>query len=408
MLGASLSHRLESEGHEVVRLVRPESRATPTAVPGKMVRWDTSSDHFDEPQAEVMDALVHLAGASIADERWNDARRDLLRSSRGNATHNLIATLSRLKRPPGVIVSASAIGYDGNQGEEELTESSAPGNEFLSEVCREWEQEALRGVDWGARIVILRFGIILAEKSGALPKMLLPFKSGLGGKLGSGRQWMSWLALDEAINMVRFALSNSALIGPANAVAPQPVRNADFTRALAKALHRPAIFPVPGFALRLAVGEMADALLPASERVIPTKLTACGVVFPFAIPTSICRSNVTICSALYLLFGISSQPPHKRFSLTSAGAKIPVHVNVSLRMLSHYSNVRLAAKRTALELLSRNAVQQSNGQGTTESHATKYGTNPVRPPVPNAQVVEKYGRPVRTRTADLYRVKVAL
>ena len=190
MLGTSLSQRLESEGHEIVRLVRRETRATAGMAPEKMVRWDPASEQFDETQPEEMDALVHLAGASIADGRWTAARKELLRSSRVNATRNLMAALSRLKRPPGVIISASAIGYYGNRGEEKLTESSAPGNEFLSQVCREWESQSSRGIEWGARVASLRFGVIFAAQGGALPRMVLPFKLGIGGKLGSGRQWM--------------------------------------------------------------------------------------------------------------------------------------------------------------------------------------------------------------------------
>jgi hypothetical protein len=158
-------------------------------------------------------------------------------------------------------------------------ETSAPGGDFLSALCREWEAETARGAEFGARVVMLRFGIILAAHGGALPRMALPFKLGAGGRLGSGRQWMSWLTIGEAVGMIRFALENSGLAGPANAVTPNPVRNADFTRILAKTLHRPALFPVPAFALRLALGEMADALLLASQRVMPSKLEQTGYRF---------------------------------------------------------------------------------------------------------------------------------
>jgi len=184
-----------------------------------------------------------------------------------------------LQRPPRVIVSSSAIGYYGNRGDETLTETSAPGNDFLSVACREWEAEAARGAEFGARVVMLRFGIILAAHGGALPRMALPIKLGVGGRLGSGRQWMSWLTLAEAVGAIRFALANPALVGPANAVTPNPVQNADFTRVLAKTLHRPALFPAPAFALRLALGEMADALLLVSQRVKPSKLEQAGYRF---------------------------------------------------------------------------------------------------------------------------------
>jgi len=279
LLGTSLSHRLESEGHEIVRLVRPETPGASGIAQAKIVRWDTSSDQFDTTGAEGADALIHLAGASIADGRWNASRKNLLRTSRIDATRHLIAALSRLRRPPGVIVSASGIGYYGDRREEELTETSLPGKDFLAQLCTEWEMEASRGSQFGARVVLLRFGIILSGSGGALPRMALPFKFGAGGKLGSGRQWMSWLTLEEAVNMIHFALTHPALAGPANAVAPHPVRNAEFTRVLAKVLHRPALFPAPEFALRLALGEMADGLLLASQRVIPAKLAACGYQF---------------------------------------------------------------------------------------------------------------------------------
>ena len=278
-LGTALIQRLESEGHEVVRLVRPATSAIPGTAAAKMVSWDPLSNQFDAARAEGADALIHLAGASIADGRWNAARKSLLRTSRIDATRHLIAALSRLQRPPGVIVSASAIGYYGNRAEEELTESSAPGTDFLAKLCIDWESEVARGAQFGARVVMLRLGIILAAHGGALPRMALPFKMGVGGKLGSGRQWMSWLTLDEAVHMIDFALNSSTLTGPANAVAPSPVRNTDFTRALAKVLRRPSLFPAPSFALRLALGEMAGPLLLASQFVLPSKLAACGYTF---------------------------------------------------------------------------------------------------------------------------------
>jgi uncharacterized protein (TIGR01777 family) len=279
LVGTAVCRRLESEGHEILRLVRPETRVQRGSPPGKTVRWDPTEDQFDGAQAEGADALIHLAGASIADGRWNEARKTLLRTSRVDATRHLIAALSRLKQPPRVIVSASAIGYYGDRGEESLTETSPAGKSFLAQVCVQWEMEVARGAEFGARVAMLRSGIVLAANGGALPQMALPFKFGAGGKLGSGRQWMSWLTLDEAVNIILFVLTNPALAGPANAVSPNPVRNAEFTRILARVLHRPAIFPAPAFALRLAVGEMADALLLSSERVIPDKLDKCGYRF---------------------------------------------------------------------------------------------------------------------------------
>ena len=207
------------------------------------------------------------------------SRKQLLRTSRIDATRHLIGALAKLQRPPRVIVAASAIGYYGNRGDETLTEASAPGNDFLSGLCREWEAETARGAEFGARVVTLRFGIILAAHGGALPRMALPFKLGAGGRLGNGRQWMSWITLREVTSIVYFALATPGLAGPVNVVSPNPVRNSEFTEVLAKALHRPALFPAPAFALRLALGEMADALLLISQRVMPLKLADSGYAF---------------------------------------------------------------------------------------------------------------------------------
>ena len=211
--------------------------------------------------------------------RWNASRKELLRTSRIAAARHLIGELGKLQRPPRVIVAASAIGYYGNRGDETLTEASPPGNDFLAGLCREWEAETARGAEFGARVVNLRFGIILAAHGGALPQMALPFKLGAGGRLGDGRQWMSWLTLPEVICILQFALAHSALTGPVNAVTPNPVRNSEFTAVLAKTLHRPALFPAPAFALRLALGEMADALLLISQKVMPSKLADSGYAF---------------------------------------------------------------------------------------------------------------------------------
>jgi hypothetical protein len=272
-LGSALVERLAQKGHAVARLVRPETaKKDAGSAQSQAVRWDPVAGEFDSPGAEGADALVHLAGASIAGGRWNASRKQLLRTSRIDATRHLMGVLAKLQRPPRVIVAASAIGYFGNRGDENLTEASGPGSDFLADACRDWEAEAARGTEFGARVVNLRFGIILAGHGGALPQMTLPFKFGAGGRLGDGRQWMSWLTLRETTNIVEFALTNSELAGPVNTVSPNPVRNSEFTSLLAKALHRPALFPAPAFALRLALGEMADALLLVSQRVTPTKL----------------------------------------------------------------------------------------------------------------------------------------
>ena len=279
-LGTELIDALEREGNTIVRLVRPDTgQLDAGSGRAQTVRWDPVGGQFDATAAEGADALVHLAGASIADGRWNAARKNLLRSSRIEATRHLMAALSKLKQPPRVIVASSAIGYYGDRGDETLTESAAPGNDFLSAACRDWEAETAGGTEFGARVVMLRFGIILAAHGGALPRMALPFKLGVGGRLGSGRQWMSWLTLAEAVGIIRFALVNSGLFGPTNAVTPNPVQNSDFTGILAKTLHRPALLPAPAFALRLALGEMADALLLVSQKVKPSRLEQTGYHF---------------------------------------------------------------------------------------------------------------------------------
>jgi uncharacterized protein (TIGR01777 family) len=279
-LGSALVEALHAQGHSIVRLARPATRRPPAANASETwLRWDPLAGDFDSAAAEGADAMVHLAGASIGEGRWNEARKRLLRTSRVNASRHLISALAHLKRPPKVMISPSGIGYYGDRAEEELTEESAPGNDFLAQLCREWEAEVQLAEQFGTRVVQLRFGIILAKHGGALARMLLPFRLGAGGRFGSGRQWMSWLSLTEALAIIGRTLVDAQLHGPVNAVAPNPVRNAEFVAALARALHRPAIFPAPAFALRLALGEMADPLLLFSQRVLPRKLEAAGHPF---------------------------------------------------------------------------------------------------------------------------------
>lgn len=274
LVGSALADALRAAGHAVQRLVRPGKPLRPGDV-----RWNPVAGDLDRAPADGADAVVHLAGASIAAGRWNVEGKKLLRASRVDATRNLVTGLLQLHNRPTVLVSASAVGYYGSRGDELLTEESAPGSDFLAELARDWEKEAARAADFGIRAVILRFGVILAQHGGALQRMLLPFKLGLGGRLGSGSQWMSWVTLPEAVGLIRYALDTPGLRGPVNAVAPNPVTNAEFTRILAKVLRRPAIFPVPAFGLRLLLGEMADALLLSSQRVVPWKLQDCGYRF---------------------------------------------------------------------------------------------------------------------------------
>jgi uncharacterized protein len=279
-VGSAVVKKLEQDGHSIVRVVRSgTTAANGSGTPQDTVRWDPTTQTFDSAPAEGADALIHLAGASIADGRWDASRKALLQTSRIESTRHLMHSLSQLKSPPRVIVSASAIGIYGNRDDEMLVESSEPGHDFLAELCRAWEAESAHGAGFGARVVMPRFGIVLGSQGGALPRMTLPIKMGVGGKLGTGRQWMSWVTLTEIVNVIQFALANANLSGPVNAVAPNPARNSDFIRVLAKTLHRPAIFPAPAFALRLALGEMAGALLLSSQRVLPAKLEQAGYRF---------------------------------------------------------------------------------------------------------------------------------
>ncbi len=276
LVGTALSKALTSEGHTVHKLARAGTWAV--REPGA-VRWYLEGNEFDSGAAEGADAVVHLAGVSIAAGRWTAARKRELYSSRVDVTRFLITNFARLKQPPRVFLSASAIGYYGNRRDEELTEESPSGNDFLAVLARDWEAAAAEAERFGARVAMLRFGVILARHGGALPRMALPFRMGLGGRIGSGKQWMSWLTLEEAVRILQFALSNDAVRGPVNAVAPYPVTNSEFTKTLAHVLHRPAIFPAPGFALRLMLGEMAEALVLSSQRVLPRKLQSLGYAF---------------------------------------------------------------------------------------------------------------------------------
>ncbi len=276
LIGSEVVTVLSAAGHEVVRLVR---RAPAPAE--KAVRWDPEKGGVDAAGLEGLDAVVHLAGENIAAGRWTAARKAAIRDSRVNGTRLLCDTLAGLSRPPKTLVCASAIGYYGDRGEELLTEDSSPGAGFLPEVCREWEAATEVAARKGIRVVALRIGVVLSPRGGALSRMLPPFRAGLGGVIGNGRQYVSWIALDDLVGVVLHALRSGELCGPVNAVAPVPVTNREFTEALGKVLSRPTLLPVPAFALRLALGEMADALLLASARVAPRRLEETGYRFRF-------------------------------------------------------------------------------------------------------------------------------
>jgi uncharacterized protein (TIGR01777 family) len=227
---------------------------------------------IDLESIEGFDAVVHLAGENIAARRWTAAQKSKIRDSRVKGTTLLATTLGRLKRPPSVFISASAIGYYGDRGDEQLQETSSPGSDFLANVCKEWEAATEPASRAGVRVVHIRSGIILARDGGALPKIALPFKFGVGGKIGSGRQYMSWIDLDDEVHAILHCLHRTDVRGPVNSVAPSPVTNAEFTKTLGRVLSRPTLFPLPAFAARLMLGEMADALLLSSQRVQPATL----------------------------------------------------------------------------------------------------------------------------------------
>lgn len=278
LVGSALVPALVKAGHTVCRLVRPGTVTNDVANDGFQVAWNPATGELGGA-AVGADAVVNLAGASIADGRWSDERKALLRSSRIDTTRALVTALAKMNARPQVLVSASATGFYGNRGDELLTEESQPGSDFLSSLAKEWEAEALKAEALGIRVVLARFGIILARDGGALPQMMLPFRFFAGGKIGSGRQWMSWISLDDVVEILRLAIENGNVRGAINVISPQPVQNAEFTRTLASAMHRPALFPAPAFALRLALGEMADALLLSSQRVLPQKLEKLGYRF---------------------------------------------------------------------------------------------------------------------------------
>jgi uncharacterized protein (TIGR01777 family) len=280
LVGSALVPALITQGHQVTALVRRVSKHKPQANVTE-VEWEPATGQLDAARLVGHDAAVHLAGEPIAAGRWTAAKKQRIRASRVESTRLLADTLARLQTRPRVLVCASAIGYYGTRGAEVLTEASAPGNDFLSEVCREWEAAAEPARAAGIRTVHLRFGIVLSKEGGALAQMLTPFQLGIGGPIGNGRHYMSWLALDDAVGMIEHALTDENLAGAVNAVAPQPVTNSEFAKTMGRVLGRPALLPMPAFALRFALGEMADALLLSSARVAPERLQAAGYQFKY-------------------------------------------------------------------------------------------------------------------------------
>ena len=274
LVGSALAPSLESHGYEVMRLVRRGPTKSNEA------HWDPM---YPLPPELVSgyDVIIHLSGESITG-RWTAAKKEQIRDSRVISTRNLSDGLSKSEKPPKTFLCASAMGYYGSRGDEVLTEESAFGMGFLPEVCKEWESATDPAAKAGIRTVNLRTGLVLSRNGGPLKPMLLPFRLGLGGKIGSGRQWWSWIHIDDFVAAVGHNLQNESVKGPVNMVSPSPITNAEFTRTLAQALRRPAIFPIPAFAARLALGQLADEALLASGRVKPKKLITSGFHFRYS------------------------------------------------------------------------------------------------------------------------------
>ena len=274
-IGGALIPSLESSGAEITRLSRGKSGASTT----KVIPWDPAKPTAPE-SVSGFDAVIHLAGESIVG-RWTTPKKQKIRDSRIIGTRNLAQALAKGEAKPKVFVCASAIGYYGDRGDELLNEDSSAGTGFLPDVCREWEAATQPAADAGIRTVQIRTGIVLRSKGGALAKMLTPFKMGVGGRIGNGRQWMSWIDIEDMIGAILHVLNAETLRGPVNMVAPKPVTNADFTKTLAAVLSRPAFFPMPAFAVKLAFGEMGETVLLGSQRLEPAQLVRSGYAFRF-------------------------------------------------------------------------------------------------------------------------------
>ena len=270
-VGRALAPALATAGHVVSRLVRARRRG-----PGEF-RWDPMAGIMDPAAIDSCDAVIHLAGASIAAGRWTRSRKTEIMESRRAGTRLIASAIARAAAPPRVLISASAVGYYGDRGDEELTEESAPGGGFLAGVTRAWEEEAARAAP--ARVVMLRTGVVLARVGGALPRMALPFRFGLGGPIGGGRQWLSWIALDDLLRVFGHVLASDHLSGPFNAVSPHPVTQREFARVLGRVLRRPALLPTPAWVIRVVLGEMGSELLLSSQRVSSGRLVGTGFEF---------------------------------------------------------------------------------------------------------------------------------
>lgn len=261
-----------------VSVIGRDKRRLHTLFHGKKAyQWDQDSP-LDPSAFKDVDTVFHLAGESVFKGRWNKEKKQRILRSRVDGTRRIVETFADLEKPPATLICASAIGFYGNQGDTLLSESSLPGDDFLAEVCAAWESEAAKAEKLGIRVVQIRTGVVLGKDGGALPQMLLPFRLGAGGRIGSGKQYMSWIHIDDLVGIMLFAASNKTIKGPVNAVSPNPVTNSAFTHTLASTLHRPAFFNVPGCVLKMTLGEFAEVLL-GSQRVMPEKITQAGYYF---------------------------------------------------------------------------------------------------------------------------------
>lgn len=277
LIGKALQKSFTEKGYEMILATRGEPKNS------SQIQWDIENGfaHADLERLEGLDAVIHLAGENVSGLRWTEDKKKSIRESRVKGTHNVVEAISNLKSKPKVFISGSAIGFYGDRGDDLMTETSKPGDTFLSDVCKAWETESRRAEDSGVRTVLLRTGIVLSKDGGALATMLTPFKFGVGGVVGNGKQWMSWISLDDVVGIINFALENENLRGAVNVVSPNPVTNEEFTKTLGEVLYRPIFLPLPEFAINLVFGEMGDALLLDSTRVEPKRLNEAGYEFEF-------------------------------------------------------------------------------------------------------------------------------
>lgn len=278
LIGKALQASFKSKGYEMLLASRSEPKDA------NQIKWSMDTGFADEdlPRLERLDAVIHLAGENIGGGlRWSDEKKKAIRDSRVFGTRTMIEAFARLEKKPKVFISGSAVGFYGDRGDQEMTETSSAGDTFLAGVCKEWEAESRRAEDMGIRTVLLRTGIVLSKDGGALATMLTPFKLGVGGVVGSGKQWMSWVSLDDVVGIINFSLENENLRGAVNVVSPNPATNEEFTKTLGTVLYRPTILPLPEFAVNLVFGEMGDALLLDSTKVVPKRLTDAGYEFKF-------------------------------------------------------------------------------------------------------------------------------